>query len=190
MNCLIAANEQVAASLKEIMAHAGQYQITVCQTAGEARRSISRLETDLVIINTPLPDDTGIGLAEDVSTGTDCSVILLVKAELSDMLQEKVEDSGVFVVPKPLSRQLFYTALKYVGAARQKLFMAQKKHIECKRALEDLKIVCKAKCLLIMDGLTEEEAHKKIERDAMNQRKTKRGIAEEIILSFKEKNNT
>ena len=38
-------------------------------------------------------------------------VILLAKAEIADSVAEKVEDDGVFVVPKPLSRVLFMQAL-------------------------------------------------------------------------------
>lgn len=185
MKCLIAAEKQAASALKDLMGNMGTYQVTACQTAGEVRRLLMVQEFDLVLINTPLPDDTGVGLAEDICEGYDSGVILLVKAEMADILQEKVEDSGVFVVPKPVSKQVLFTALKFVAAARRRLIEAQKKQAELKRSIEDLRYVSKAKCLLAQLGLSEEEAHKRIERDAMNRRLTRRQVAEEIIDAAK-----
>ncbi len=48
--------------------------------------------------------------------------------------------------------------------------------------IEDIRIVNRAKCLLIQyTRLTEEEAHRFIEKQAMDRRLTKREIAEEIL---------
>ena len=55
-----------------------------------------------------------------------------------------------------------------------------------KEKLEEIRIIDEAKLLLIKkEGLSEEEAHKKIEKAAMNQRTTRRKIAEAIIQDMK-----
>ena len=73
---------------------------------------------DLVLVNTPLPDEFGHELAQTVTHDTMAGVILLAKAEIADSVSEKVEDDGVFVIPKPLSRVLFTQALRMTRAAR------------------------------------------------------------------------
>ena len=51
--------------------------------------------------------------------------------------------------------------------------------------LKDIRIVDKAKCLLIQyEGMTEEDAHRRIEKQAMDRRLPKREIAEEILASY------
>ena len=53
------------------------------------------------------------------------------------------------------------------------------------RRLEDARLVCRAKCLLIQyGGMTEEEAHHAVERRAMDRRRSRREAAEEIIAAY------
>ena len=129
---------------------------------------------DLVLVNTPLPDEFGHDMAQQAANDTLSGVILLAKAEISDSVAEKVEDDGVFVVPKPLSRVLFMQALRLTGL--------QSENRRLQKRIEDIRQVDRAKCLLIeCCGMTEPEAHSYIEQQAMNQRRSKRDIAEDII---------
>lgn len=92
------------------------------------------------------------------------------------MLPKKVEDDGVFVVPKPLSRVLFMQALRMTRAARSRLTGLQSENRRLQKRIEDIRQVDRAKCLLIeCCGMTEPEAHSYIEQQAMNQRRSKRG---------------
>ncbi len=48
--------------------------------------------------------------------------------------------------------------------------------------LEELRLVDRAKCILIaLEGMSEEEAHKYIEKNAMDMRMSKKQIAQKII---------
>ena len=60
-----------------------QYQqpIAVAATVAGARRALLERRFDLVLINTPMPDDFGTQLALDVCENTGSGVLLLVKAE-------------------------------------------------------------------------------------------------------------
>ena len=109
-------------------------------------------------------------------------VILLAKAEIADSVAEKVEDDGVFVVPKPLSRVLFMQALRMTRAARSRLSGLQNENRRLQKRIEDIRLVDRAKCLLIeCCGMSEPEAHSYIEQQAMNRRCPKRDIAQGII---------
>ena len=79
-----------------------QSQLCRAMAGSEARRALVDGEFDLVLVNTPLPDEFGHELAQLAAGETTAGVILLAKAEIADSVAEKVEDDGVFVVPKPL----------------------------------------------------------------------------------------
>ena len=86
--------------------------VVAVSNGGEARRAMIEDCYDLVLINAPLRDESGLELAISVTQSTDSSVIVLVKSERADEAAEKVEDFGVLVVPKPVSRQtVSYTHL-------------------------------------------------------------------------------
>ena len=157
---LVSATEKSRTMLSQFLTSCGvQAQLAPASSGAEARRMLVDGLFDLVLINTPLPDEFGHDMAQQAANDTLSGVILLAKAEIADSVAEKVEDDGVFVVPKPLSRVLFM-----------------------QKRIEDIRQVDRAKCLLIeCCGMTEPEAHSYIEQQAMNQRRSKRDIAEDII---------
>ncbi len=159
-----------------------QTQFCYAASGAEARRVLVNGMFDLVLVNTPLPDEFGHEMAQTAAHDTLAGVILLAKAEIADSVAEKVEDDGVLVVPKPLSRVLFMQALRLMRAARQRLTGLQSENRRLQQRIEDIRTVDRAKCLLIeCCAMSEPEAHAYIEQQAMKRRRTKREIAESII---------
>ena len=67
-------------------------------------------------------------------------------------------------------------------AARSRLTGLRKENRRLQQRIENIRLVDRAKCLLIeCCSMSEPEAHAYIEQQAMNQRRTKREIAEHII---------
>ena len=170
---LVSATEKSRTMLSQFLTSCGvQAQLAPASSGAEARRMLVDGLFDLVLINTPLPDEFGHDMAQQAANDTLSGVILLAKAE----------DDGVFVVPKPLSRVLFMQALRMTRAARSRLTGLQSENRRLQKRIEDIRQVDRAKCLLIeCCGMTEPEAHSYIEQQAMNQRRSKRDIAEDII---------
>ena len=90
--------------------------ISVCSSGSEARRTASENDLDIVIVNTPLPDEFGDELALNISDTTTAGCLLIAKAEHADALSERLEDYGIMVVARPISRMLFFQALKLMNA--------------------------------------------------------------------------
>ena len=77
------ANEYLARHIGEL----GYTRPTIVASGGEARRRMDTNDFEVVIINTPLPDEFGHELGTDAVEKTDAGVILLAKtgtAELGD----------------------------------------------------------------------------------------------------------
>ena len=59
----------------------------MCMSGAETRRALGEDDWPLLVINTPLSDESGIDLAIDAASHTATSVLMLVKAELADQVQ-------------------------------------------------------------------------------------------------------
>lgn len=155
------------------------------RNGSEARRMLIENSYDIIIINTPLADEFGHDLALYASTNTVSGLILIVKSEIYEEICDRVEDYGILVLSKPLSRQTFYSAVKLVSATQKRLLILEKENMKLQKKIEEIRLVDRAKCVLIQYlNMTEAEAHRYIEKQAMDMRKTKKTIAENILNTY------
>ena len=146
---------------------------------------LARRQLGFILINTPLSDEFGHELAVFAAGSTGAGVVLLVKAEMADEVAVRVEDAGVFVVPKPLNRALLFGAVKLAQAANRRIMGLQRQNNILQQKIDDIRLVDRAKCALIQYRLlTEPEAHKYIEREAMDSRRTRREVAQAILRMY------
>ncbi len=182
---IVSATEKATTYISDTLKEFYVKRIVCVGTCGEARRLLPQQDFDLVVINSPLKDETGEKLSEYIATRNQSQVIILVKAELYEAVSEKVENHGVIAVAKPINKSMFWFSLKLAKAAQKRLSMMQAEKRKLVQRIEDIKIVDRAKHMLISYlSMSEEEAHKYIERQAMDTRATKRSIAEEILKIY------
>lgn len=159
--------------------------IISASNAGEAKRLLISQTFDIIIINTPLSDEFGSELALDIAENTYSGVVLMVKAELFDEVSCNVEQQGIFTVVKPISRQMVYQAIKLLIAVREKIRKTEEKNVTLKSKMEAIRIINHAKWVLIeKQNLNEAAAHRYIEKQAMDQRLSKREVAENILKKY------
>ena len=150
-----------------------------------AKRALAERAFDFVIINSPLPDDIGTCFAIDTGSSKETVVLLMVRAELQAEIYDKVAEHGVFVLPKPTSKPTMAVALSWLSSAREKLRKTEKKTLSIEEKMEEIRIVNRAKWILIRElKLDEPEAHRYIEKQAMDRCISKRIVAEEIIKTY------
>ena len=180
---LVSSSARLNGSMLPLLA-GSQYQqpIAVAATVAGARRALF----DLVLINTPMPDDFGTQLALDVCENTGSGVLLLVKAEHYPDINARVSDFGVLTVSKPTTAQIMTQSLRLLRSTRERLRRMEQKTAALERKMEEIRIVNRAKWMLIDRlHLTEQEAHRLIEKRAMDRCVTRRVIAEEILADEK-----
>lgn len=151
-------------------------------SVSSARRRLSDRNFDFLIINSPLPDENGIRLAIDHSGSGTMAVLLIIPEKYYGEIFDRVCQNGVFTLSKPLSRQSMEQALDWLESANERLKKAKKKTVSLEEKMQEIRIVNRAKWLLIsQQGMTEEQAHRLIEKTAMDRCMTKRAVAEEIL---------
>ncbi len=182
---ILSSSEKSIALITELLSAASFGQSVALQTCGEARRLLLEQDFDLVVINAPLRDETGEALARQVAAQGMAQVILVVKTEYFDAVAAATEDDGVLTVSKPINRALFWSALKLARSAQRRLKKIQTENSRLKQRIEDILIVDRAKCTLISYlGMSEQEAHRYLEKQAMDMRLTRRQVAEGILKTY------
>ena len=159
--------------------------ISHATTAGEAKRLLIENHFDIVVINTPLTDDFGIQTALDMAHTETVGILLLVKNDIFDQVSYKVEDLGVVTIPKPTSKQTLYTSIKMLSAMQYRIHLLKKETLTLRNKMDEIKIITRAKWLLIDQlNMTEPQAHRHIEKQAMDRCVRKLDIAENIIRTY------
>ena len=153
-------------------------------SAGEARRLLSSEQYDLIAVNSPLPDETGIDFCIDAAQGPS-GVMLFVKNDIYEIVSSQCTREGIFVIPKPNTQRTVAQSVTLLCAICERLRKYEKKTRTLREKMDSIRIVNRAKWLLIERlGMTEQDAHGYIEKEAMNRRRTSREIAEEIIRMY------
>lgn len=182
---VVSPSEKSANFLVESLNSISCNKVTVTNSCSESRRLLLERDFDLCIINSPLLDESGEKLAKDIATNFTSQVLLLVKMDFYDDISAEVEDFGIATVGKPINKNLFWTTLKLLKASYNRVQKMQIENTKLNQRIQDIKIVDRAKCILISNEyLSEEQAHKYIEKTAMDKRVSKREVAEDILKKF------
>ena len=184
---LVSASEKINTAILSLLPSTDFWPVTVVSNINKARRFVLEQSYDLVIVNSPLPDGSGTRFCAELCAQGEAGVLLLVKRELYEETYYDVLPSGVVTLPKPTSLDMLSQSLRVLCAIRERLRSARKKEASLEEKMEELRLLNRAKWLLITtQGMTEDEAHRAITRQAMEKRITKREAAEQIIRSFSE----
>ena len=182
---IVSCTEKSTAFFAEMLTVASMSQITCLQSCGEARRMLLERSFDLVIVNAPLRDESGENLSRHIAAKGIAQVILVVAGEHFEAVSAVCENDGVLTIAKPINKAVFWSALKLTRAAENRLTRIQAENNKLKQKIEDIRIVDRAKCILISHlNMSEQDAHHYIEKHAMDMRTTKRVISEGILKTY------
>ena len=183
---IVTASERFTDSIMPLLPMTDYWPVQTASSVAEARRWLADTEFDIVLINTPLPDDFGMHLAIDICTGSGAGVLLLVKSDHYNEIYSKVVRYGVITLSKPTNRQMVAQNLRILCATRERIRQMQAKQATVEEKIKEIRLVNRAKWLLIEClNMTEAEAHRYIEKQAMDLRISRREAAENIIKTYK-----
>ena len=152
--------------------------VTVADSAARARRILADRDYDLVIINAPLPDEFGRKLAVDVCIDSERVALLLVRSDMYDEIRSVMSAHGVLVTKRPMERSVFNS----MCSVRERLRGMRKKTMTLEEKMEEIRLVNRAKWALIESrSMSEEEAHRYIQKLSMDMCLSKKETAENIL---------
>lgn len=182
---LVSASEKFNTTIMPLLPATDYWPVNTAKSVGEAQRRLLEESYDIVLINAPLPDDFGMRLAIDTCSNSGAGVLLLVKNDHYSEIDAKVVTFGVMTLSKPTSLQMIAQSLRVLCATRERLRQMEAKQVTVEEKIEEIRLVNRAKWLLIEClSMAEADAHRYIEKQAMDLRITKREVAENIIKTY------
>lgn len=181
---VVGANDKICDFISDLLPRSSYEPLIRADNAGAARRMVLDEKVDIAIVNAPLREEFGTQLALDLAD-ENIAVLLLTAADVYDQICYKVEDEGVLTLSKPMSRQSFFSAVKLLTAMRGKLVKLDRRNQALQEKMLDIRTVNRAKWLLIEHHhMSENDAHRYIEKQAMDMRMSRREVAEGIIRAY------
>lgn len=181
---VISLNEEMRDNLALTVKSCGFGSISVSD-GSNARNIVTDCEFDLIILNTPLADEYGLELAAFITENTASALIVTAAQKNYDEIYRKIGDKGCYILSKPFTKSVLVQAVNFTVYARKKLLENEKERRELEKKLYNLKQINRAKCVLIQYlRITEEDAHRQIQKRAMDQRVPEVEVALDILKTY------
>ena len=182
---VISAKEKFNASLQSLLPESKYAPVQMVSSVSLAKRVLLERSFDFVFINTPLPDDFGTRFAIEISGNKGTVILLLVRNEVYEEVCDKVTEYGILTLPKPASKQMVAHTLNFMAGIRERLRKLENKSLSMEEKMKEIRLINRAKWVLIDElKMSEADAHRYIEKQAMDRCVSRREIAEEIISTY------
>ena len=153
--------------------------------AGDGARAVqlaTELRPDLVILDVKMPVLDGLSAAEQVVAARIAPVVILTAFSQRDLV-ERAREAGVMAyLVKPFQRKDLLPAIEMAVSRFAELVALEKEVGDLSGRLEARKLVDRAKGVLQSGhGMTEAEAFRHIQRRSMDERRSMRAVAQDVL---------
>ncbi len=168
--------------LRELLGEEGYEVVAECGRGDEAVSLVREFRPDVALLDIKMPGMDGISAAREISADRLSAVVLVTAFSQRELIEESA-DAGVHAyVVKPFERHDLVPAIE-VALAR---FRSEQSLIDqaatAEQRLESRKVIDRAKgALMDGGGMTEQAAFDFIQKTAMKERRTMRGVAQDVI---------
>lgn len=186
-SCLVVSkNSAFDREIASLLPETDFYPVIFADSISSAKREVSERHFELVVINSPLPDGRGDEFAVGTVKNSDSVVLYLVKEEDAERVSDVLSPYGVFILTKPTSKKALGMALGFMCASYERMTTLRQKNETVEQKVEEIKEVDRAKWLLIYNlKMTEPEAHRYIEKQAMDRCVSRLEVAKSIVRAYK-----
>lgn len=182
---IISKTNQSTESLAQLLKTEGYESSSLASSSATAKDYIGTEEFDLILINAPLENETGLDLAVYAAKSTRSSVVVIVHEQHADQVFDELTKYGVLVIARPVNKHLFHHYLLFTECFKNRILGMKQENDKLKHMVEEEKIINRAKLLLIQClSMTESQAHHYLEKQAMDMRISKIQVAKQVIKTY------
>jgi response regulator NasT len=177
--------EKILKQLSQFLIQNGFNVVSATTDGYEFLRKVHTVYPELAIVDYKLKGMNGHELSEILINEKICPVIALISTvEVPYFINLNQEPTFVSIV-KPCNKQMLINTINLVIKTSKSINSLQKEVHRLQKNKDSKKIVDKAKKLLMENmNLTEDEAHRRIQKQSMDKGLGKIKIAEAIILMY------
>lgn len=182
---IVSGNEKAVEAFQKLIGNERFSRLVCARNADEARKLCSQRQFELIIINAPLSDEFGDSLSLELLKRTSSGIMLVVKEELEGSFERRLGSKGVFVIGKPINKTVFLKGLHFADAMLARTGAIASENERLHRNIDENRIISRAKGILMEYlSMTEPQAHKYLEKQAMDLRLTKLEVAKNLLSTY------
>ena len=168
--------------LKEMLEEEGLEVVGEASDGEAAIRLARESSPDLVIMDIKMPGMDGLTAAERIAEEGLGAVLILTAFSQKDLVQRAADAGAMGYLVKPFQRSDLMPAIEIALARYAEMVAVKSESADRAEQLETRKVVDRAKGKLMDDdGITEAEAFRRIQKQAMDQRRSMREVAQELL---------
>jgi response regulator NasT len=150
-----------------------------------ARQLFETNKYDLVIVSIPLATEVGLELVSFISKKSDAGIIVLVPQKNADEIAKKLSFTSAYILARPVNKFLITQTIRFLLISRETVRQLREENVILENKLHDIKLIDRAKCVLIEYlRISETEAHRQIQKRAMDQRISLVSVAQDILRTY------
>lgn len=170
--------------LKELLTKNGYLVIGEAEDALTTLRLIRAIQPELVILDGDLPGMSVLDLAHVIEEDKLAPVLLITQTMPRQFMEQTREAWALAFLVRPITEGTLIPAVEAAVSKYRKTIALEREIQQLKMKLETRKIVDQAKGILMEKlGISENEAHRRLQKQSMDKCISMREIAEAIILS-------
>lgn len=151
-------HEKSAHRVKELLERDGTASCLLCKTADQVRRVVRLQRIYVVVCGYKLPDVSGEALFDDLPDT--CAMLMIANQAMLDLCG----NGDIFKLSSPVSKENLIASVRMLLQMEHRM----EQYIRPRRSNEERELIDRAKQLLMTrHGMTEEEAHRLIQRRSM-----------------------
>lgn len=168
--------------LVEMLQEEGYVVVGQAADGASAVRLATELRPDLVILDVKMPVLDGLSAAEQVVSARLAAVVILTAFSERDLV-ERAREAGVMAyLVKPFQKKDLVPAIEMAVSRFSELLALEHEVGDLTGRIVARKLVERAKGVLqVAHGMSEPEAFRWIQRQAMDQRRSMRAVAQEVL---------
>jgi AmiR/NasT family two-component response regulator len=168
--------------LKEMLEEEGFVVVGEAGDGETAVRLAGELKPDLVILDVKMPVLDGISAAEQIVRARVAPVVILTAFSQRDLVERAREAGAMAYLVKPFQKKDLLPTIEMAVSRFAEIVALEGEVADLTGRLEARKLVDRAKGVLQTEhGLTEPEAFRWIQRASMDQRRSMRTVAQDVV---------
>ena len=168
--------------LKEMLDEEGFEVVGEAGDGQSAVRLVEQLRPDLAILDVKMPVLDGISAAEQIVTARLAPVVILTAFSQRDLVERAREAGAMAYLVKPFQKRDLLPAIEMAISRFAEIVALEGEVADLRGRLEVRKLVDRAKGVLQTEHqMTEPEAFRWIQRQSMDQRRSMRSLAQDVV---------
>ena len=152
----------------------------------EGRTLVRENDYDVILLYTPIEGLLGDEPAFQLAGLSPATVVVITPEKVADRMRERLKGKGILLTTTPLRKHEFFSTLTAAAICSERTRTLIEENERLREKLSEQKTIEQAKLLLVEClKLSEDQAHKYIEREAMELRQSRVEVARRIILTYR-----